>query len=310
MKYFVVLLLVFLAIIYFWPEKPKKQENKIKVLLEKESPKLVLQNEPRWKKWNRIREVSDVDIGVVLGDLESHIGKDHQYKDGNKITWAHEVSHGINALIRNQIYNKDGCNGFYVLQDRSIKFREPSINIRDVAKVIPEKLRGPSFNLYLVEQLDKWNDKPLYIMDEWIAFTNGSEVGKELNFNGWYYELLQAHNFNIYCMCLAMVIERDVSNYQDSEFKKFIMWNIERVFRVTLPSDRDEIDSEPPKKLVGFNSKMFCPHCRIEGNNNKIDLKIIKDYIDNVRTLPEAESLRKFSRNYFGDDWCKRIYGF
>ena len=310
MRYLAILILFILAVIYFLPEKQEgKNPNVItnEQLQEKLPVSFV---EPRWKKWNRLREVSDPNLGVVLGDLESHIAKGHPYYDTNKITWSHQVTHGINAAIRNQNLAKEGCNGFYVLQDRSIVLREPSLTIRDIAKEIPEKLRGPSYNLYLVDQLDKWNDRPLYIMDEWIAFSNGAEVGKELNFDGWYFELLQAHNFNVYCMYMAMVINRDVSNYQDSEMRKFIMWNTERVFRVSMPSDRDEIDKEIQKKTVSFNNKLFCPHCRVEGNMQRVDLKQIKDYIENVKNLPEAENFRKFSRGYFGEDWCKRIYGF
>lgn len=311
MKYIAVLALFILAVVYFWPSK--KTETRIEDSIVKELSKdnnLPVYVEPRWKKWTRLREVSDIDLGVVLGDLESHIAKGHRYANDNKITYAHQVTHGINAAIRNQNYTKDGCNGFYVLQDRCIIFREPSLNVKDIAVEIPEKLRGPSYKLYLVDQQEKWNDRPLYIIDEWVAFTNGSEVGKELNVDGWYFELLQAHNFNIYAIYLAMIINRDTSNYQDAELRKFIMWNTERVFRITIPSDRNEILKDSQKKTVSFDNNQFCPHCRVEGVGQKVDMKRIKDYIDSVKTLPEAENLRNFSRNYFGEDWCKRVYGF
>jgi hypothetical protein len=79
--------------------------------------------------------------------------------------------------------------------------------------------------LYLVQQAHSWNDRPLYLFDEWVAYTNGSECGKELNISNWDYELLQAHNFNVYCMYLAMLAKSD-----DKQFKSFMMWNIERTF--------------------------------------------------------------------------------
>jgi hypothetical protein len=109
---------------------------------------------------------------------------------------------------------------------------------------------------------------------------------------------------------MAMVIDRDVSNYNDSELKKFMKWNIERVFMISIPSDREEIDRAVQKKTVSFNNKLFCPHCRIEGTGQKVDLKRSKDYIDLIRTLPEAEKLRIFAKYYFGEEWCKRVYGF
>lgn len=316
MKLFAIIALLLLAFLFFYypdgtknSEISKLKEPSVNLVFDKDRPATLI-DEIKWKKWNRIREVSDPDLGVTLGDLESHIAKDHRYKDDNKITWSHQVSHGINAAIRNKVYTKEPFNGFYVLQDRSILLREPSITIREISEEIPEVLRGPSFKIYLVDQIDKWNDRPLYLIDEWVAFTNGAEVGKELNFEGWYFELLQAHNFNVYCLYMAMIVNRDISNYRDDNLKKFIKWNIERVFRISCPSDRSEIDRAKQTKTVSFSNNHFCPHCRVEGNAEKVDLKRCKDYIELIKTVPEAETLRLFTKGYFGSDWCKKYYGF
>jgi hypothetical protein len=29
-----------------------------------------------------------------------------------------------------------------------------------------------------------------------------------------------------------------------------------------------------------------------------------------IRNSPEAEKLRQFAKEYFGEDWCKKTYGF
>jgi hypothetical protein len=316
MKYIMIAVLLILSYFFFFGIGGRKQTKVDDVVKEEVAIKVstnekpFLTEEPRWKKLSRIREVSNPDLGVVLGDLESHIVAGHNYNDRNKITWAHQVSHGISAAIRNKVYSKEPLNGFYLLQDRSIVLKEPFITIKDVAREIPEKLQGPSFKLYFVEQNDKWNDKPFYIIDEWVAFTNGSEVGKELNYDGWYFELLQAHNFNVYSIYLAMVTNRDTRNYQDSDLKKFMKWNIERVFRISMPSDREEIDRARQTKIVSNNTSHICPHCRVEGNMEKVDLKRSKEYIELFRTLPEAQNIRDFAKDYFGEEWCKRIYGF
>ena len=266
--------------------------------------------EPKWKKYNRIREVSDPNLGVILGDLESHLPNGHNYIDSNKLTWAHEASHGINAKIRNDLSTAEGYNGFYVLQDRYILIKEPEITIRDVAIAIPERLRGLTFDVYFEDQSLIWNDRPLYLIDEWISFTNGADSGKELNLSGWCYELLQAHNFNVYCIYLAMVTQRDCSDYRDSELKEFIKWNTERVFRLSFPSDRKleefPIESKFPKIASNWH---ICPH-QIAPKYFANDLNHINDYIKLIKNAPEAEKLRKFAKIYFGDDWCARTYGF
>ncbi len=40
-------------------------------------------------------------LGVVLGDIESRMPKGHQYSAQDKVTWAHETTHGINNSVRN-----------------------------------------------------------------------------------------------------------------------------------------------------------------------------------------------------------------
>lgn len=266
--------------------------------------------EPIWKKWPRVREIQNPSLGVILGDIESHMPANHHYRDSNKMTWAHETTHGINANIRNSIQqNRERFNGFYVLQDRAVVLREPNITIQDVAKLVPNVLRGPSYKLYLVEQAYSWGDRPLYLVDEWVSYTNGSETGKELNLFGWYFELLQAHNFNVYCIYMAMCVQRDVSNYNDTELRKFLMWNIERVFRISMPSDRDKVVLPDGSIAMKALNQFICPHHTLQVGS-QTDLKDVDDYVDKVRTAPEAEKLRIFAREYFGEEWCKRIYGF
>jgi hypothetical protein len=323
MKYLVVVLMaVMLLVFFFMPEqKPLVGEPLTEYDFPRIDIKPVSPNDPYvpkpesvqpiWKKWPRVREVQNPSLGVVLGDIESHMPAGHHYRDANKMTWAHETTHGINANIRNSIQQtRERFNGLYVLQDRAVVLREPGITIQDVAKIVPEALRGPSYKLYLIDQTHSWGDRPLYLMDEWVAYTNGSEAGKELNLYGWYFELLQAHNFNVYCMCMAMCVQRDVSDYNDTEMRKFMMWNIERVFRLSNPSDRDKVVMPENVGPVRVLSEHFiCPHPVLEAGSD-MDLKVVDEYVRKVRTVPEAEKLRNFAREYFGEEWCKRVYGF
>jgi len=316
LKYLPLVMFLVMAVIYFVKEDKKTGVGE--GITEQNLPLIMLRNvspdetkEPRWIKWPRLREVSDPKMGVVLGDLESHMPKNHAYRDANKMTWAHETTHGINANIRNKTYDKEASNGFYVLQDRAILLKEPKTTIHDIALAVPEVLRGPSYKLYLVEQAVAWNDRPLYLVDEWISYTNGAEVGKELNVAGWHYELLQAHNFNVYCTYLAMVVQRDVSEYQDTELKKFLKWNTERVFRISMPSEKTVTDEGMPNMTVTEpENKFICPHHKLEYGSEEFNLKMVNEYLDLIRKSPSADKFRKFAKAYYGDDWCKKVYGF
>ena len=105
-------------------------------------------------------------LGIVLGDIESHMPDGHIYVASDKVTWAHETTHGINSVLRNKhskintifktateyrpVYGGGSVNAFYVLKNRYIVIKEPNVKISDIAENIPESLRGRSYDLYLI----------------------------------------------------------------------------------------------------------------------------------------------------------------
>lgn len=270
---------------------------------------------PEFHIYPQLRDVENPTLGKVLRDIESHMPFGHPYTSRNKITWAHETTHGINSAIRNGYPNPAGVNGFYCLENRACVLYEPKTTIRVIADQIPEVLRGPSYQLYLVQQAREWNNRPLYLFDEWVAYTNGAATGRELNYQGWYYELLQVHNFNVYCIYMAMTVKTVCPDYDDAQMKLFMKWNIERTFALT------NVDMFENRKImaadieeVGLNHSYFHLHLRdlhknkYGGDNNPLEEAM--QYIELVRTAPKAEGLRMFCRDYFGVAWCKRVYGF
>jgi hypothetical protein len=57
--------------------------------------------------------------------------------------------------------------------------REPRLTLAQVAAAVPADMRGGSYSLYLVQQRRHWNGQPLYILDEWVAYLNGTEIAVE-----------------------------------------------------------------------------------------------------------------------------------
>lgn len=261
----------------------------IKPEITPEAPKRV---EPVFINWPKVRAV-DSGLGKVLGDIESHMPAGHIYKDSDKITWGHETTHGINSNIRNRnqrwlvkyktrflflkekylVKAAERVNGFYCLEDRAAVIVEPPTTIRAAAAKVPQSLRGGVYNLYMVQQAGSWNDTPLYIFDEWVAYTNGSEVRKDLGITGRAETVTYMMEFNVYSMSLAMVV-KEKGGYDDTQFKAFLMWNMERSVKI--------YNSEPEATA----------------------------YLNKLRTNGDAENLRAFARSYFGAEWCKEILGF
>ena len=261
--------------------------------------------QPKWTDYPPLRKVDNQSLGRVLADIESHMPAGHIYRDADKITWGHETSHGIASNIRGsanagrlQLFPKlrqtinipssfdhklripvqrgGRKNGFYVLENQAVIINEPNTHIRNVAQLVPRSLRGGVYQLYLVSQAGSWGDTPLYICDEWIGYTNGSEVRLDLGIKSRQETLQYALEFCVYSSCIPWA-----SKSNDPQLKAFIMWNTYRCMWLHEQS-RDQI-----------------------GPSERQD-----SYLQTMRTSQDAETWRQMIRDYYGQEWTKTVLGF
>lgn len=109
----------------------------------------------------------------IIGELEDRMPLDHAYRDKNLITWAHETTHGLNSRLRmanrgwecyyvGSIGKRNGC--YYRLKNpRTMRLSQV---------YVPPLLEGKTYKTYLGNR--SWDDNPLYLLDEWVAYTNGT----------------------------------------------------------------------------------------------------------------------------------------
>ena len=131
--------------------------------------------------------------GYVLNDIVSYYMNGSAcmsyttYAASEKPTYAHEATHGLNACIRNNKNNTGKkANGFYLLEGKAAVVVEPSIRKSTVGSYVPSNLRNLDitnrFNTY-VTGMSEWDDTPLYIFDEWMAYINGAKEAISLTKN-------------------------------------------------------------------------------------------------------------------------------
>ncbi len=195
-----------------------------------------------WIDFQPQKSASDPgDWGPVLLDIERHLPSSYgtQYRDSSKMTWGHETTHGINSHVRNYL-NKTGgkANGFYALDNRAVVIAEPNMYKNKVAAFIPQSLRGYRFSLYITGQT-AWDDTPLYIVDEWVAYVNGGAVGVDLVNRGLFKDqpsdgVSGALEFTVYALGLALAIEKHDPSYlaTNTQFREFFAWQTERAMKV------------------------------------------------------------------------------
>lgn len=171
--------------------------------------------------------------GRILDEVRTRLDNRENgiYQSSDLINYAHEGTHGLNSKMRNS-FGGAGWNSFYVGGGFCVVLREPKITITQVAQRVPQNQRTGQYQLYLVSQAGSWNDHPLYILDEWSAYCNGTQCANELKipYGGTDRFMLEFVGFSE--VLLQVVKERD-PNYPDLEnLTNFIAWQKERSRRL------------------------------------------------------------------------------
>lgn len=177
--------------------------------------------EPIFETCNPTRKVTQ--YSRCLNDIESHMPASHIYRSSDKVTHAHETTHGLNSMLRTQ---PGKLNSLYCLNNNYVVIKEPPMTLSQVK--VPHSLRGQVYNLYVNSR--SWNDRPLYLLDELSSYTNGTITGIEYNLNRgsecrYMLELL------VYSVCMYQSIPKN-SNYDNTTLRVFLEWYGEQVFEI------------------------------------------------------------------------------
>ena len=173
---------------------------------------------------NRIKEDS------LYADIINH--SRNPVLDQDRATNAHETTHMINNDIRNTATRQLGkkMNGFYVRQGRGVVVEEPKCKKNDIKEFLPQSLQSYRYKTYIAGQ-QAWNDQPLYIMDEAIAYwndavTNCEDVQKGRYKGGMVDGVSGCVDFSIYSIAMAMAIEKHDPTYWSSntQYRNFLIW--------------------------------------------------------------------------------------
>ncbi len=210
------------------------------------------------------------------------------YYDSDKVTYVHETTHGINAHLRNN-FNNTGkkANAFYVGSNNAAIIVEPNIWKSDANAFVPQSLRELRYSTYLTGA-SEWNDTPLYLFDEWVAYTNGTQAAVNLvqegKWNTGWRDTFGSLEFVVYAFALAMAVEQKDAAYFASyaQFREFLKWNAERAMSLY----------QQAKTMPEFSW-------------NKMD-----DYHGKMKTSPDAAAWRAFVKKTFGDSWALSVMGF
>lgn len=191
--------------------------------------------EPAWINVPPVKQFFNPRLGRVLSDIESHLPDGHRYAEPDLVGWGHETTHGINSRIRNTLGRQTGTdNAVYVLGNRGLILPEPKIRLSMVGRFVPQEFRDDSFQLYLVQQAAHWEFQPLYVLDDWTAYTNGTSVAVEHAEAGRPLDSQTETVENMLEFCafaagLLIAVKQYDPGYQAFEqLERFVRWNVLR----------------------------------------------------------------------------------
>ena len=184
----------------------------------------------------------------IVTHLPSSFGNKYYFKDED--TYGHECTHGIHAHLRNTF-----CKGkevaFYVGENKAVIINQPKLTLGQIAQIIPPNLRGSRYSLYFVSQLRDWNNTPLYVFDEWVAYTNGATVALESPSKNHTDTMIAPMEFAIYSIFTCIAIDKYDSSYlqENTQYKEFVAHELQRaigIYRKGIVLPQYKWDSQLP----------------------------------------------------------------
>lgn len=178
-----------------------------------------------------VREPLRGNYPPILKELYSRVDEPHRFRDPTDptdlVTWTHELTHGAS----NQVWNKKGKQGLYMLDGKGVILTHPDITMEQIARSISPDKRGKIYQLYLVEQRRWWNDSPIYLCDEWLAYTHGAIAHKQMGWEDRRKDTYRsAREMESYVREMVKVIERRDPGYPEmDQLKKFVEYQSRRL---------------------------------------------------------------------------------
>jgi hypothetical protein len=171
-----------------------------------------------------------------IQDIERRLPQVHQYWNECPVTWVHEGTHYINSRITR---DSKASQGLYLLDGVAVTLDCPSLTLAQIAAYIPEEDRRTIYQTYLVQQRQWWNDSPLYLLNEWVAYGNGTVCRMSLNWTG--QKRIDTVRFflemEVYVHHLVRLAAKDPDYKGLTKLETFVEWYGRKIRDVVGPED-------------------------------------------------------------------------
>jgi hypothetical protein len=241
--------------------------------------------------WPPTRPSVDPAGGPALTDIMTHEPPAEDLRYDDAVTLGHETTHAINNAIRNAASRgATVANGFYVMNGWGVAVNEPRVRKSQVAALVPPSLRSGRYTHYLLGA-PGWENRSLYLWDEWDAYTNGATVAVDRYTRGLDRFEPGTVNDNLFAVLemtvfalttgMAAAVYDPLAFASDAQLRAFLAWQAERAMTV-------------------FRAGIVLPPYRWHETDG---------FYAALRSSPDAEALRQFVRTTYGAAWAYAVLG-
>jgi thiol-disulfide isomerase/thioredoxin len=182
-----------------------------------------------YAQWHQYKPIRQSSYGWPTSEVDSRLQPNNIYKEADQNGYIHEGIHGINGHLR---AGKVRTNAAFYLGQQGLYalLKEPPITLRDISRDVPQIWRDSIYQLYLVQQRQYWNNEPLYILDEAVAYLGGA-IGEIHNpTNQQPYRISHCIQFNEFLIILLKYVnslsESQYSNEDKAKLQRVIHFHI------------------------------------------------------------------------------------
>jgi len=206
-----------------------------------------LQTEPQWLYYNP----PGARDGSVLEGIETRLNDfgTKNIADCDMVGKAHEGTHYMDSQLRCE-NDPDVVqdNAVYVGEGRYLLFAEPKLTLKDVLPYVRSELRTNIRSI--METWEQWDEQPMYVLDEWCSYVNGSQAANEGNAD--WGRTSGSHQRAIWCgevadSLVTAIEQHDPFYAQLGELKQFVAWHHARTQQVVGDFS---LDSNQQTKLL------------------------------------------------------------
>ncbi len=189
----------------------------------------------------QVPQIQNSEKGTFYGDVISHSPVEAYGDKNGRSTNVHETLHRMHSYWRNQYVKQghDRVNVFYCLNGNICVLNEPDIKKSDVGQYLPSILKFDRYKLYIESQ--HWEDVPLYIYDELVAYTWDAKCNVEdVNLNKyqgqWEDGVSACLEFSLYATALCMAVQEKDPEYweKNKQFKMFTIWMLNEAYKTYI----------------------------------------------------------------------------